>query len=67
MKKKFSFAMGLLALLELVYKLVKCPSCESEIFGFQVPGIVYIFFWGILATIILFDVYKANWAEKEEA
>lgn len=65
MKKKFAFVMGLFALLELIYKLIKCPSCESEIFWFQVPGFVYLLFWGILATIILYDVYKANRVKKK--
>ena len=66
MKRKFEFVIGLLALTEVIYKIITCPSCEDNLLMFQVPGFVHILFWGIGATMIFYNVYKANWAKKEE-
>ena len=66
MKKKTEFIIGLLALTEVIYKIAKCPSCEDNLFMFKVPGFVHILFWGLGATIIFYNVYKANRTKKEE-
>ena len=67
MKKKIEFIIGLLALTEVTYKLVKCPSCEDNLLMFQVPGFVHILFWGLGAIIIFYNVYKANWGKKKRS
>jgi len=65
MKKKTEFVIGLLALTEVIYKIVKCPSCEDNLFMFQVPGFVHLLFWGLGAVIIFYNVYKANMNTKQ--
>ena len=65
MKKKTEFIIGLLALSEVIYKIIKCPSCEDNLLWFQVPGFVHILFWGLGGGILMYKVYKANWAKKE--
>jgi len=67
MKKKTEFLIGLLALTEVIYKIVKCPSCEDNLLLFKVPGYVHLLFWGLGAIIIFYNVYKANSVKKEES
>ena len=66
MKKKTEFVIGLLALTEVIYKIVKCPSCEDNLLMFQVPGFVHLLFWGVGAIIIFYNVYKANSIKEKE-
>lgn len=66
MKKKIEFAIGLLAVTEVVYKLAECPSCEDNLLMFKVPGYVHLLFWGFGATMIFYNVYKANTIKEEE-
>ena len=65
MKKKIEFIVGIIALLQVIGKIVICPSCDDNFLWFQVSGLLFILIWGFLAVIIFYDVYKANWIEKE--
>jgi len=67
MKNKIEFMLGLLALSEVTYKIANCPNCEDNLLWFQVPGFVYILFWGLGGIAMFYNVYKANWANKEKA
>lgn len=66
MKKKFAFVVGLFALSQVIYKFVTCINCEETILLFTVSGLVFILFWTVLSVLILYDVYKVNWAEKKK-
>ncbi len=66
MKKKFSFIVGLFALSQAIFKVVTCLSCDDSIFGFKIPGLLYVLFWTFLSIVILYDVYKVNWANKQK-
>jgi len=65
MKRKFEFVMGLFASIEVIYKMIKCPSCEESILWFEVSGLVFTVFWAAIAIILFYGVYKENWTEKE--
>lgn len=67
MKEKFNLIIGIFASIEVIYKLVTCANCEDQIFGFEMPGIVYILIWTIISIVLLYRVYAANWGKKEEA
>lgn len=62
MKGKLNLFIGLLALAQLIYYVVRCPSltCMADIFSFPVSGIVYCIFWAIITGVILFSIYKQN-------
>jgi len=66
MKKKFDLVLGCVALLEVVYKLFTCPTCEDSILWFEVPGWGHILFWGVAASALFYNVYKANWGQQEK-
>jgi len=66
MKKKFAFVVGLFSASQVIYKMITCINCEENILVFTVSGWIYILFWGVLATLILYDVYKVNRIKKEE-
>jgi len=67
MKGKFNLVIGLVALASVVYYLVMCPSvnCNERIIGFQVPGMVYLLFWGTIAVVLLYEVYQQNTKTQE--
>lgn len=58
MKRKFNLVLGLIMLIDLVYKIVSCPGCEDNILWFQVPGFVKILFLAILTIGLLYPVYR---------
>ena len=66
MKNKLKLVIGIVILTDLIYKIATCPSCEDNIFMFQVHGYVRILFLLILAIGLLYPVYKENRAKKEE-
>ena len=66
MKRKFNLVLGLIMLIDLVYKIVTCPGCEDNILWFQVPGFVKILFLAILTIGLLYPAYRDNWATKPE-
>jgi len=57
--------MGLFALIEVVYKLIKCPNCDESILWFEVSGLVFIIFWTAVA-IILFTMYIKRTGQKKK-
>lgn len=57
MKAKFTFVIGIIMLIELIYKLITCPTCEDSIFMFKVPGLVKILFLAVLAAGCFYNVY----------
>jgi len=66
MKKKIEFIVGIIALLQVISKIVVCPSCDDNFLWFQVSGLVYILIWGFLAGMIFYDVYKENYLKGKE-
>lgn len=66
MNNKINLVLGLVMLSELIYKIVTCPSCEDNIFMFQVHGYARILFLLILTIALLYPVYKEKIANKEE-
>ena len=65
MKGKFNLIIGLIALTQVIYYLVNCPTvdCEGSIFGFPIPGFAYLLIWGFITVSILYGVYKDNKAK----
>ncbi len=57
MKGKISLILGILLLIDIVYKLVKCASCPSDYFGFEVSGYTYLGIQTLLVAILLFGAY----------
>lgn len=61
MKKKVELIIGIIALLNVIYKMIVCLTCDDRIFFFEVSWIVYILFWISIAVATFYEVYKANW------
>ena len=62
MKGAFSLIAGMIALTNVIYYAVQCPSfdCRESIFGIELSGIVYFILWAFMAFGCLYDVYKQN-------
>ena len=57
---------GLIAMLNVIYKIATCLNCDERILGFEIPGIVYLAIWSVVAASSCIGFYKANWVETKE-
>ena len=62
MKGILSLLIGLYSIGQVVYYLVNCPSidCGKNIFGFDVSGIIFLLFWGLLAVVDFYAFFKGR-------
>ena len=62
MKGILSLLIGLYSIGQVVYYLVNCPSidCSRNIFGFQVSGIIFLLFWGLLGVVDFYAFFKGR-------
>jgi len=58
MNNTIQLILGVYALFNAGYKIVKCYDCPDSFFGFEVSGPVYIGIWLAAAIAIFYSVYK---------
>jgi len=58
MKKAFNIFVGVLALMNIIYKVIKCISCDADFLGMEVSGPVYLMIWTTIAVMIFYGVYR---------
>lgn len=58
MRGIINLVLGILALFNIGYKLMNCPLCEDRIFGFAIPGMLYLAIWAFFAVTCLYSFFK---------
>lgn len=60
MRSKLYFIVGIFLVAEIIYKLVRCPSCDGDFFGYGVSGYTYLAVIALLASVILYSGYQEH-------
>lgn len=60
MRGIWNLIIGLLALSNVIYKLIRCIDCRERIFGIEMNGYLYLAIWSILGIYILYRFYLDN-------
>ena len=55
---KFSICVGIFVVLDIVYKLIRCASCNSDYFGIEMSGYSYLMIHSLLASILIYTGLK---------
>ena len=58
MKRNLNIFVGIMCLVNVVYKLATCISCEDRFFGMEISGPIYLMIWIFLAGVIFYGVYR---------
>jgi len=58
MKRTFNIVLGILCLVNVIYKLVTCMSCPDRFFGMEVSGPVFLLIWTAMMILIFYGVYR---------
>lgn len=66
MKFWILLVLGLLTVLEIVYKIIRCASCKSNYIGFDMSGYVYLALQTLLAVILLYGAYR-EWMKTKKS
>jgi len=59
MRGIINLIVGILCIVQLVYFFINKPEVSS-IFGFEVPNIAFLLFWGFMAVSSLFSFVRAT-------
>jgi len=58
MKRNINIVVGILCLVNIVYKLGTCINCSERFFGMEVSGPIYFLIWTFLMVVIFYGVYR---------
>ncbi len=49
---------GLLTVMEIIYKLIRCASCDANYLGFDLSGYTYLICQTLISSVLLYGAYK---------
>lgn len=58
MKRNLNIFVGILCLVNVIYKLATCVSCSDQFFGMEVSGPIYLLIWITFMILIFYGVYR---------
>lgn len=50
--------LGLLTVMEILYKLMRCASCDASYLGFDLSGYTYLFLQTLIGGILFYSAYN---------
>ncbi len=60
MKRNINIVVGVISLMNVIYKLATCISCVEYFFTVEVSGLVYLTIWSIITIIIFSEVFRTG-------
>jgi len=66
MKSKIFLFVGVFMVVDVIQKLVKCPACDDDYFGYVVSGYTYLAIKIVFAAIILYSAYTEHQKRKNQ-
>ncbi len=60
MKNTLNIFVGVISLINVVYKLATCISCDESFFSIKVSGLVYLTIWSIITIIIFYEIIRVR-------
>jgi len=58
MKNALNIFVGVLSLINVVYKLATCISCDESFLTKKVSGPIYLTIWTIITIIIFYEIIR---------
>lgn len=49
---------GLLSVMEIVFKIIKCASCDDRYLGFDMSGYSYLALQTLIVGILFYNAYR---------
>ncbi len=58
MKNTLNIIVFVMAIINVIYKLATCITCEENFLTVNVSGPVYLTIWSIISIIILYEIIR---------